>query len=110
MIDVCEVLAPISVAANARALAFFNFLRSFGQVWGVTIGASILQNELLHKLSSTFTARLPKGIQVAYVVIPQIKGLDEPVRSQVRQSFADSTRTIWFVLLSIAAVGAVCSL
>ncbi|KAH7105175.1 MFS multidrug transporter [Auriculariales sp. MPI-PUGE-AT-0066] len=91
------VLAPLPVSANARALAFFNFCRSFGQsmqVWGIAIGAT---NELLHRLPEEFTAVLPTGIQVAYAVIPQIKTLPEPLQSAVRTAFAESVATIWKV-------------
>ncbi|KZV81303.1 MFS general substrate transporter [Exidia glandulosa HHB12029] len=99
------VLAPLELSANARALAFFNFLRSFGQVWGVTLGASILQNELLHRLPKTFTDTLPSGVQVAFAVIPKIKDLPEPVLSQVRKAFADSVRVIWWAIFGIAVFG-----
>ncbi|KZV92252.1 Mfs1.1 [Exidia glandulosa HHB12029] len=100
------VLAPLELSANARALAFFNFLRSFGQVWGVTLGASILQNELLHRLPASFTETLPSGVQVAFAVIPHIKDLPEPVLSEVRKAFADSVRVIWWAIFGIAVFGA----
>ncbi|KZV84170.1 iron permease [Exidia glandulosa HHB12029] len=102
------VLAPLPVSANAPALAFFNFLRAFAQVWGVTIGASVLQNQLLSKLPPDFVATLPKGIQVAYTAIPKIGQLEEPLRSEVREAFAESLRIVWIVILAIAAFGTAC--
>lgn len=102
------VLSPLPVSANARALAFFNFLRAFAQVWGVTIGASILQNQLLKKLPADFVAKLPQGVQVAYTAIPQISQLEEPLRTNVRQAFAESVRVVWIVVLALTAFGAVC--
>ncbi|KAF4564071.1 hypothetical protein EYR36_003322 [Pleurotus pulmonarius] len=37
-----SVLAPLHVSSNAAALATFTFLRNFAQMWGVTIGGTIL--------------------------------------------------------------------
>ncbi|KZV87065.1 MFS general substrate transporter [Exidia glandulosa HHB12029] len=100
------VLAPVPVEANARALAFFNFLRSFGQVWGVTIGASVLQNQLLHKLPTEFVQSLPSGVQLAYTAIRSLENQKEPLRSMVREAFAESERLVWITVLGIAATGA----
>lgn len=72
-------------------------------MWGVTIGASILQNELTRKLPPAFVAQLPQGVQVAYTAIPGIKDLPAELQESVRQAFAESVRVVWIVLLSIAA-------
>jgi len=42
-------------------------------------------------------------------VIPQIKQLPEPLRSQVRIAFAESCTIIWYALLGFAAVGFIAS-
>ncbi|KZV93930.1 MFS general substrate transporter [Exidia glandulosa HHB12029] len=102
------VLAPLPVSANARALAFFNFLRAFGQVWGVTVGASVLQNQLLKKLPQAFVSELPHGVQVAYTAIPHISSLPEPLRTEVRVAFAESLRIVWLVILALAIFGTLC--
>ncbi|KAH7104831.1 MFS multidrug transporter [Auriculariales sp. MPI-PUGE-AT-0066] len=100
------VLAPLPVSANARALAFFNFCRCFAQVWGVTIGASVLQNQLLKKLPQEFVSKLPAGVQVAYTAIPHIAELPDALRQEVRVAFQESLRTVWITTLIIAGVGA----
>jgi hypothetical protein len=44
------VLAALPVSLSANAMAFHAFTRSFGQAWGITIGSTILSNELNKKL------------------------------------------------------------
>jgi len=41
----------------------------------------------------------------AYAAIPIIKTIPEPLRSEIRESFTDSLRTIWQVSIGIAALG-----
>ncbi|KAL0946522.1 hypothetical protein HGRIS_012733 [Hohenbuehelia grisea] len=64
------VLAPIHVSQNASALALFTFLRNFAQVWGVSIGGTILQNKLATTLPADFKAQFPEGGAIAYAIIP----------------------------------------
>ncbi|KAG6916588.1 hypothetical protein DXG01_006238 [Tephrocybe rancida] len=103
------VLAPLSVSRNAHALAFFTFVRLFAGVWGITIGGSILQNELQKRLPAEFVQSLPqgKGVSIAYSAIPLIASLEEPLRTQVRVAFAEGIRVIWFVMIAMAGVGLV---
>ncbi|KAF8961745.1 major facilitator superfamily domain-containing protein [Flammula alnicola] len=92
------VLAPLPVSRNAHALAFFAFCRSFAGVWGITVGGTILQNELGKRLPAEFVSSLPQGsISIAYSAIPRIAALEEPLRSQVRAAFADGIRVIWML-------------
>ncbi|KAL0952492.1 hypothetical protein HGRIS_006755 [Hohenbuehelia grisea] len=108
------VLAPLPVSANGPALALFTFLRNFAQVWGITIGGTILQNGLLQRLPPDFVNSLPAGLGhgtgLAFAAIPAIKLLDEPLRSEVRQAFSDSLRVVWLVLIGIAGAGLLVSL
>ncbi|KAJ6595827.1 MFS general substrate transporter [Mycena vulgaris] len=105
------VLAPLPVSRNAHALAFFAFCRSFAGVWGITVGGTVLQNELNKRLPAEFVAGLPsgQGVTIAYAAIPRIASLEEPLRTQVRTAFAESIRVIWFVLVGVAAVGLLAS-
>ncbi|KAG8951997.1 hypothetical protein FRC04_005330 [Tulasnella sp. 424] len=103
------VLAPLPVTETAHALAFFTFVRSFAQTWGVTIGSTILQNELKKKLPQAFLEGLGsgtgKGVEIAYAAIPAIRTLDEPIRTEVKQAFAGSLRVVWLVMAGISAAG-----
>ncbi|KAH9918458.1 iron permease [Fomitopsis serialis] len=104
------VLAPLHVSQNGLAIAFFMFLRNFAMVWGVTIGGTVLQNELQRHLPPTFIAQFPEGTVVAYATIPAIASLPEPLRTEVREAFAASLKVVWEVLLAVGGLGFVSSL
>ncbi|KIJ29343.1 hypothetical protein M422DRAFT_269299 [Sphaerobolus stellatus SS14] len=104
------ILAPLPVTSNAHALAFMTFLRSFAGVWGITVGSTVLQNELTSKLPPDFLNRFPQGVQIAYAAIPVIPSLPEPVKTEVQNLFARALSDIWLVLLGISAAGLLCSL
>ncbi|KAG8903877.1 hypothetical protein FRB99_002613 [Tulasnella sp. 403] len=100
------VLAALPLNETAHALAVFTFLRTYAQTWGVTIGATILQNELKKKLPEAFLSVVSEqGAEIAYAIIPQVPHLPEPLRTQVREAFADSLKVIWYVMAAISAVG-----
>ncbi|OBZ76995.1 putative transporter C3H1.06c [Grifola frondosa] len=99
------VLAPLPVSQHALALSFFMFLRNFAQVWGVTIGGAVLQNELRKRMPAAFQAQFPEGTAVAYATIPLIPHLKDPLKSEVRAAFADSLKVVWEVMVGIAGLG-----
>ncbi|KAG8939282.1 hypothetical protein FRC04_006722 [Tulasnella sp. 424] len=105
------ILASIPVTETAHALAFFTFTRSYAQTWGVTIGATILQNELKRKLPQSFVETLTStgghGVKIAYAAVPAIHMLEEPIKTQVKEAFASSLRTVWLVMAAISALGTV---
>ncbi|KAF9236871.1 hypothetical protein BU15DRAFT_36301, partial [Melanogaster broomeanus] len=105
------IQAPLPVTQNAPALAFMWFLRSFAGVWGVTIGSTVLQNELVKRLPSDFTSTIPDGgADLAYALIPELPLLQPQLLAQVEDAFAGGLMVIWQVLLGIAGLGLLCSL
>ncbi|KAH9921355.1 MFS general substrate transporter [Fomitopsis serialis] len=104
------VLAPLPVEQNAPALALYVFLRSFAQIWGVAIGATVLQNQLSSRLPQAFLATLPSGAGVAYSAIPAIPALASPLREEVQAAFAGSLDVLWRVQCALSAVGVFASL
>ncbi|GAA6026165.1 hypothetical protein JCM11491_006596 [Sporobolomyces phaffii] len=104
------VLAPLRPAQQPYASAFYGFNRAAGQVFGISIGSSILQNRLNATLPRELLAKLGGGGEIAFAAIPVIKTLPEPLRSQVREAFADSTKTIWQVMIGVAGVAFVFAL
>ncbi|KIO20426.1 hypothetical protein M407DRAFT_220692 [Tulasnella calospora MUT 4182] len=105
------VLAPLPVRENAHALAFFTFVRSYSQTWGVTLGATILQNQLKIKLPKAFLDMFPaEGVEITYAAIPQIPGLPEPMGTEVREAFSSSLRVIWLTMIGLCALGLICVL
>ncbi|KAK4704677.1 hypothetical protein P7C70_g1530, partial [Phenoliferia sp. Uapishka_3] len=105
------ILAPLEPRQQPHAMAFFAFSRSFGQVIGIAIGSTILQNELVKRLPQAFYEEFGAGSSdLAYSSIVIIKTLSEPLRSEVRKAFADSLRVIWQVMIALAGLGLVTAL
>ncbi|KAI0057350.1 MFS general substrate transporter [Artomyces pyxidatus] len=103
------ILAPLPVEMNARALAFYGFLRAYSQAWGICIGGTVLQNQLVARLPTTFTQEHPQNSQIAYALIPEIMSLAPEVRGEVRTAFAESVRVVWLVMLAFCALGVLAS-
>lgn len=76
----------------------------------MTIGGTVLQNQLTQNLPSAFTSQLPQGTAIAYAAIPVVGDLPEPLRSQVRDAFAHGLIVFWEVLVGIAGLGLLVSL
>jgi hypothetical protein len=106
------VLAPLPVTSNGLALALFMFLRNFAQVWGITIGGAILQNQLQTRLPQEFFEQIQLSSRdtLAYAAIPLIPALPEELKAQVQKAFADSLRVVWIALLGVAGAGMLSSL
>ncbi|KAI0636248.1 iron permease [Trametes polyzona] len=102
---VFPILAPVPVTRFASALAFYNFCRTFSQTWGVTISASILQNELRKRLPAAFVAQFPEGVEIAYAAIPVIHTLREPLQTEVRVAFAESMSVVWKAMIGFSGAG-----
>lgn len=56
-------------------MAFFGFTRAFGQVFGIAIGSTVLQNQLTKNLPSEFTSQLGGSSEIAFSAIPLIANL-----------------------------------
>jgi hypothetical protein len=104
------IQAPIPVTQNAPALAFMWFLRSFASVWGITVGSTILQNELAKKLPPSFLRFIPQGTAIMYALIPELSTLPPQTRFKVQDAFAGSLAVLWRVLAVISGAGLMASL
>lgn len=73
----------------------------------MTIGGTILQNELSKRLPASFAQSALNGgsADIAYSLIPIIQQLEEPLRTQVRDAFADSIIRVWQTMIGIAGIG-----
>jgi hypothetical protein len=71
----------------------------------VSIGSTILQNELKKRLSADFIAHFPEGEAIAYAIIPQIRQLPQPLRDEVRVAFAGSLDVLWRVMIGLSLAG-----
>lgn len=95
--------------SRAKPLALKQLTAIF-QVWGITIGTTVLQTQLTQRLPSDFTSQVPGGISLAYALIPIIPTLEEPFKTEVRTAFAESIKVIWEVMIGIAGMGLLASL
>ncbi|KAJ7074727.1 MFS general substrate transporter [Mycena amicta] len=96
------VQAPLPLSQNARALAFLTFVSSFAGVWGLTIGGTILNNQLAARLPSW----APPEAYHAYSLGRQVARFPP----EVQKAFAESLGVMWGVLAGLAGVGLVASL
>ena len=79
-------------------------------MWGITIGGTILQNELSSKLPADFLSQFPGGAEIAFSVIPAIPTLSEPLKHDVQVIFATGISRIWQVMAGVSASGFVVAL
>lgn len=54
--------------------------------------------------------KFPRGVAVAYSVIPQIRDLPQPLKDDVREAFAQSLSVVWKAVAGLCAAGFVSSL
>ena len=76
----------------------------------MTIGTAVLQTQLTKRLPDAFVQQFPGGVSIAYSIIPVIPMLEQPLRDQIREAFADSLIVLWQVMIGIAGLGLVASL
>ena len=76
----------------------------------MTVGGTILQNGLQSRLPQS-AKDLVAGIDnIAYAIVPLIKGLSQPEKDVVRSAFAHALVPVWRVLIGVAGVGLLASL
>ncbi|SCV71578.1 BQ2448_3166 [Microbotryum intermedium] len=88
------VLAPLQPSQQPHAMAFFGFTHSFGQVLGISLGATILQNELSRHLPHDIVASHFGNARFAYSAIPDIHLL---------------LRMIWLVMVGVSGMAFILS-
>jgi hypothetical protein len=104
--------APLAESDQAAATATWAFMRSFGNVWGVAIPASIFNNQFnqyAYRISDAGVRQmLSDGHAYEHASNVFIDSLREPVKSEVIGVFSDSLKLVWEV--SIAFCGLACVL
>ncbi|KIY71566.1 iron permease [Cylindrobasidium torrendii FP15055 ss-10] len=99
------VLAPLTVAQQAPAMALLTFFRTFSQAWGITIGGAVLQDGLRKRLPQGVMSKVPSGQSLAFALIPHIPTLEAQVREEVQMAFHQSMHRVWVVTLCIGSAG-----
>lgn len=96
-----------------HSVAFYSFIRVFGQSLGVAVGGVIFQNQIkTHLLTYPLLAdKAAEYSQDATALVTVIKAMAEgEMKDQLIQAYADSLSTIWIVMCALSAVGMVASL
>ena len=70
----------------------------------------MLQNQLQDHLPADYLQTLPRGVNIAYAVVPGISGLPEPLRGEIRLAFAQGLSLLWKVLAGVSGAGLLASL
>ncbi|OQE39080.1 hypothetical protein PENCOP_c007G03307 [Penicillium coprophilum] len=104
--------APLAESDQAAATATWSFMRSFGNIWGVAIPASIFNNQFnkyAYRISNaTIRQILSNGHAYQHASNTFINSLSEPTKTEVIGVFSDSLKLVWEV--SIAFCGLACIL
>jgi hypothetical protein len=104
--------APLAESDQAAATASWAFMRSFGNIWGVAIPASIFNNQFnkyAYRISdATVRQTLSNGHAYQHASNTFINNLSDPVKSEVIGVFSDSLKLVWEV--SVAFCGLACIL
>ena len=114
--------APMALAIQAasrpqdagHAVAFYSFLRVFGQSMGVAIGGVVFQNQIkTHIAASSIPALASMADEYskdATALVKIIAGMAEgEVKTALVQAFSDSLKMIWVVMCVLSAVGMISS-
>ena len=80
------------------------------QVWDLTVGTTVSQNELRKRLAPDVLQSPPGGVAFAYATIPLINSIPDDLKAPLRIAFAESIATIWRVMAGIAGIGLIASL
>ncbi|KPV74144.1 uncharacterized protein RHOBADRAFT_15707 [Rhodotorula graminis WP1] len=100
------VLAPVKPARQPYAITFYGFVRSFGQLFGIVIGSTVVSNQLQKNLPAAYVAQYGELVgDATFALIPQIKTFAEPLRTEVQIAFNDALVTLWQVLVGLSGLG-----
>jgi hypothetical protein len=80
------------------------------QIWGITAGGAIIQNELKNRLPASFLTQFPQGVEIAFETIPIIPSLNQPLKDDVRNTFGIALKVVWQVVLGISIAGMLCNI
>ncbi|KAI5476403.1 MFS multidrug transporter [Pseudohyphozyma bogoriensis] len=102
---VFPVTAPLRPDQQPHAMAFHAFTRSFGQVFGISIGATVLNGQLAKLLPAKYLAAFGGSSSAAYASILSIKELPAVLQQEVKVAFVDSLKMVWQVMIGVSCLG-----
>ncbi|KAL5117411.1 hypothetical protein ACEQ8H_004727 [Pleosporales sp. CAS-2024a] len=108
-----STLAPLEEKDVATATATYSFVRSFGFVWGVTMGGIVFNGQVNAHLDWVKDASLRKLLQdgAAYAFAAGKEGLSSIKNSdgllEVIQVYAKSLKIVWLVTMAVGLLALV---
>lgn len=96
-----------------HAVAFYAFLRVFGQALGVAVGGVAFQNQIRNKLLSypAFASRAVEYSKDATALVGIIHRMQEGTeKTQLIQAYSDSLQIIWIVMCALSGLALVSSI
>lgn len=103
------IQASLPIEELETATATYAFCRSFGAIWGIAITTSVLTakvNDQLVYVRDAATFGLTGPTALGYV--ENIKNLPEPLRTLVRQMYADGLQKAMYAFIPVVVVGFAC--
>lgn len=100
-----SIQAACEPALNADAVAFFSFMRNFGQAAGVAVSGVIFQNVFRGKLEGLQAWReyADEFSRDATAVVTIIKAMEpSPEKLELIKAYNDSLRAIWISMIGFA--------
>ncbi|KAK0726902.1 major facilitator superfamily domain-containing protein [Lasiosphaeria miniovina] len=93
----------------AAATSTWNFYRSFGAIWGITIPAAVFNSRMAAEVQARVSdprvrALIGSGDAYARVSSAFISSLPEPVQSQVVDAYRETLRLVWIVCLAFSVL------
>lgn len=102
-----STLAPLDEKDVATATATYSFVRSFGFVWGVTMGGIVFNGQVNARLDMIQDVWLRDSLRdgAAYAFAAGRSGLssimDPSSQMQVTQVYAKALRVVWLVVMAV---------
>jgi hypothetical protein len=96
-----------------HSVAFYSFIRVFGQSLGVAVGGVVFQNQIRQKLLAypllaPMASTYSKDATALVSIIKAMQAGTE--KTQLIQAYADSLKTIWIVMCALSALALLASL
>lgn len=96
-----------------HSVAFFAFIRVFGQSLGVAVGGVAFQNSIRRELLS-YPSLAPMALQYsqdATALVKIIHMMEEgTTKTELRQAYADGLKVIWYVMCALSGFALLASL
>ncbi|KAM0746523.1 MFS general substrate transporter [Meredithblackwellia eburnea MCA 4105] len=104
------IQAPLEPRMQPAAMGLLTFVRSFGNVLGLSIGGVVAQNYLTDNMPKAFVDVFPPGTDLTFVGVAYVNSVPLPLRNAVKRAFSDALARLFLVLVGVAGLGLIATL